>query len=206
MSDSFFINTLPADEVDLINCGIHFLEQSMREGRKVHQVFFYGKAARQALVGSKTAKSWQAFSQKHSVPLCVCANSAVSRGVLDAALAQEQDAAVTMDNSFQVSSLVVAFEQMINSDKIICLEQPGSYQSEKNTLAVVFDAADKTDLDFNDGLEFVLLAASLDWQVTVVFKEERCFDQSLKDLFTLYEIKDVKFYTKLFVDENYKLV
>jgi sulfur relay (sulfurtransferase) complex TusBCD TusD component (DsrE family) len=206
MSGYFLINTLHADDMTLINGCISQLEKRVADGYQIEQVLFYGQGAIQALLRSKAAKCWQAFSQKHSVPLRVCANSAVSRGVLDEILAKEEGAALSMNGDFQVTSLAIAFDQMAKARHVCSVDQLRDVTATDNTVAVIFNTLDSDSLDFKDGLDFLLLAASLDWKVTVIFQEEKCFNVSLKDLFALYEVSDVRFSDNGFNEKEFKLV
>jgi sulfur relay (sulfurtransferase) complex TusBCD TusD component (DsrE family) len=206
MTNYFFINTVFADDIAQLTDCVAELEKRMADGHQVLQILFYGQGAKQALLGSEAAKCWQVFSQKHSVPLCVCANSAVSRGVLDEALAKEEGAALSMSSDFQVTSLAIAFDQMAKATHVCAVNQLCDEAVADNSMAVIFNALDSDSLDFKDGIDFLLLAASLEWKVTVIFQDEKCFGKSLKSLFALYEVSDVKFGRDGFNEEPFKLV
>lgn len=206
MSSYFLINTISDENLTQVVDFIGRMKKLMIDGHQILQVFFYGKAAKQTLLGTEAAKHWQVFSEKYSVPLLVCANSAVSRKVFDGVLAKEEGVSPNMGSDFKVTSLAAAFDQMAKAGYVCAAGQWRDVVLTDNSLAVNFNTQDRDSLDFKDGLDFLLLAASLDWNVTVHFQEEKYFDGALKDLFALYEVSDVRFDGDSFNDKEFKLV
>lgn len=204
MPNYFLVNRVA--DTSLLGDHIGELDKYIADGHQIVEILFYGQGAKEALLGSEQAKCWQAFSEKYSVPLKACANSALRYGVLDEALAKEEGAALSMSNAFQVTSLAVAFDQMAKAAHVCALGQWRDDASVNSTLAVIFNTLKKDSLVFKDGIDFLLLAASLDWQVTVIFQQEKCFDKPLQDLFALYEVLDVRFTCDGFNEKQFKLV
>ena len=136
---------------------INQLKSLLDNDRVIEQVFFYGPAVLQSDI-NKAPKDILDAWRSLNIPLFVCPNSAVKRKVYDANLAQEYNAEVSLDEKFSVSSLTQFFYVLLGRNKSILVDIKTHFS--------------KTSIEFEEVLDFILMAASLDDDLIVIFSGE----------------------------------
>lgn len=177
------LNKFRISETSEINNLISKIQNLLNSHKSIQQVFFYGPAVLQAHVSKSPQEilgRWQELSK--SIPLIICPNSAIKRAVYDIGLSQEYDGQVTLDKSFKIGSLTEFFSLLA-----------GQYPSQE--IIIIFkNNLTKPSVELEEALDFTLMAASLDWQVKIIFQESgvNLFNQNKKyftELFDMYDIE-----------------
>lgn len=177
------LNKFSISETSEINNLINKIQNLLNSHKSIEQVFFYGPAVLQAHV-SKSSKEileqWQELSK--SIPLIICPNSAIKRGVYDIGLSQEYDGQVSLDKNFKIGSLTEFFGLLAG-------------QCPSREVIIIFkNNLTKPSPELEEALDFTLMAASLDWQVKIIFQESgvNLFNQNKKYITELFDMYDIE--------------
>lgn len=176
------LNQFSLDQLDEVNQLISYIKNLLNNNHVIQQVFFYGPAVLQAHLSKSPKKilsQWQELSKY--IPLTVCPNSAIKRGVYDLDLSQEYSVQVTLDKNFKIGSLAEFLTLLAN-------------QYPKKEISIVFENdLIKPSVELEEALDFTLFSASLDWRVKIIFYNLaiNLFEQNktyFTELFDLYDI------------------